>query len=179
MDSPGSDMKINQSNHYPGPLSIELSMLLTFMDDAKFEGRVIPVKFKVYLYWHDCHIAPEPTFVLLRDGKFNQIKNHETKDLVINRPNHYTKVIKDFSLKLFKQYKLLISPVAETHIRLLMTERCLDKALVHQERISYSLFNDLYTTKTRGNANANFHKWLSKKNEALSNKIKELSAHLD
>jgi hypothetical protein len=68
-------------------------MLLTLMDNTNFEGRVIPLRFQVYLYQHDCYIGTEPTFTLLRDGNFSQIRQEETKDLVINRPNHYTKVV--------------------------------------------------------------------------------------
>jgi hypothetical protein len=69
--------------------------------------------------------------------------------------------------------------VVEAHLRLLLTERCLDKALVHQDRISYSLLNDFYTIKTRGNSHANFHKWLSKKIATLSDEMKEFRAKLD
>ena len=97
-------------------------MLLPFMDHDKFEGRVIPLRFLVYLYKRSCYIRPDVAFFHLRDGKFNEIQQEETRDLANHRPNHFTGVINNFSHQLAYHNKLLFSPVSEMHLRRVMSE---------------------------------------------------------
>ena len=76
--APFNDQLVNAKlNLWPGRQAVFVSMLVSLADQRKLLTTNLPLTFQLFMFEQDCYEREDPSYFLVRTGKFNKLEKNE------------------------------------------------------------------------------------------------------
>lgn len=145
-----------------------MSMLVSLTDQRKLVTTNIPVTLQLFMFEQDCYEREDPSYFLVRQGKFNKLaKNEDQRQVYYSQlPSsglRFTLAIQEFINSTAHHHKSILSHLSQVQMRHKLCETVMSQALNYEHQLYERIMVNYHTVKMRKGADRNFEQWLRKK----------------